>query len=202
MLGSSVLPDLLETMQTVLLRSTLAYRFDLRGISGIEHMQLGKSLDLAESQAQYFRAEAGAAHAEQQRVLELGLLYVSSNFFEEIELGKLLLCDVQPAQPLRFVAARPDGGVALPEPPDFVALLPIIQRRFDESFQFVWEHVELGIEAHARTPAVLPVASRSCLNASAKSFTPSTTSFSVTSFMEMPPFSCEAITLSAFSTIS
>src|ERR1700730_3699112 len=165
-------------------------------------MQFGESLDLAESQAQDFGAETGAAHAEQQSVLELGFLYVGSNFFEQVELGKPLLRDVHPAQPLRFVSAGPDGGVALPEPPDLVVLFPIIQRSFDDSFQFIWEHVELGIEAHARTPAVLPVASSKCLNASAKSFTPSTTSFSVTSLMEMPAFSSEAMTLAASSTFS
>ena len=75
MLGSSVLPDLLETMQIVLLRSIfLLDRLDLRGIGGIQNVQLGEALDLAEGQPQNFRAKARAAHAEQQRMLELGLL--------------------------------------------------------------------------------------------------------------------------------
>src|SRR4029077_1632033 len=71
--------------------------FDLRGVRGIQHVQRGKALDLPESHAQNFRAKAGAAHAQQQRMLELGLLYVRRNFFEDVELRKLLFGDVQPA---------------------------------------------------------------------------------------------------------
>src|SRR6266404_679181 len=165
-------------------------------------MQFGKPFDLAEGHAQNFRTQARAAHAQQQHVLELGSVYVGSNFLEDIDLSKLSFDDVQPAQPLRFVGAGPNGSVPLPQPPHLVVLFPIIKRGFDERFQFLWKHVELGVKAHARTPAVLPVASNNCLNASAKSFTPSTTSFSVTSFMEMPAFSSEAITLAASSTFS
>ncbi len=71
--------------------------FDLRGVSGIQHVQRGETLDLAKSHAQNFRAEAGPAHAQQQRMLELGLLYVGGDFLEHIELRKLLFGDVQPA---------------------------------------------------------------------------------------------------------
>src|SRR6267378_1246716 len=165
-------------------------------------MQFGETFDFPKGHAQNFGAQAGAAHAQQQHVLELGFLYVSCNFLEDVNSGKLFFDNVQPAQPLRFIGAGPNGSVPLPQPPDLVVLFPIIKRSFDERFQFLWKHVELGIKAHARTPAVLPVASSSCLNASAKSFTPSTTSFSVTSFMEMPAFSSEAITLEASSTFS
>src|SRR5882757_8467927 len=154
-------------------------------------MQFGETFDFPKGHAQNFRAKAGATHAQQQHVLELGFLYVGCNFLEDVNLSKLFFDDVQPTQPLRFVGAGPDGSVPLPQPSNLVVLFPIIKRGFDQRFQFFWKHVELGIEAHARTPAVLPVASSNCLNASAKSFTPSTTNFSVTSFMEMPAFSSE-----------
>src|SRR5258705_3312191 len=165
-------------------------------------MQFGKPFDLAERHPQNFRTQARAAHAQQQRVLELGFFYVGCNFLEDVNLGKLFFDNVQPTQPLRFVGAGPDGSVALPKPPDLVVLFPIIKRSFDQRFQFLWKHVELGVKAHARTPAVLPVASSNCLKASAKRLTPSTTSFSVTSFMEMPAFSSEVMTLAASSTFS
>src|SRR6267154_6541281 len=165
-------------------------------------MQFGKPFDLAERHPQNFWAEAGAAHAQQQRVLELGFFYVGCNFLEGVSLSNLFFDNVQPTQPLRLIGASPNGRVPLPQPLNLVVLFPIIKRGFDERFQFLWKHVELGVKAHARTPAVLPVASINCLKASAKSFTPSTTSFSVTSFMEMPAFSSEVMTLAASSTFS
>src|SRR5258708_3972217 len=105
-------------------------------------------------------------------------------------------------QPLFFDASVPARVVTLPQPPNLLVLLPILKRSLDQTFQLLRQHVALGIKAHARTPAVLPVASSNCLNASAKSFTPSSTSFSVTSFMEMPAFSSEAITFAASSPFS
>src|SRR5712671_1495754 len=165
-------------------------------------MQFGETFDFPKGHAQNFGAQAGSAHAQQQRVLELGFLYVGCNSLEDINLSKLFFDNVQPTQPLRFIGASPNGRVPLPQPPNLVVLFPIIKRSFDQRFQSLWKHVELGIKAHARTPAVLPVASSNCLKASAKSFTPSTTSFSVTAFTEMPAFSSEVMTLAASSTFS
>ncbi len=39
-------------------------RLDLRGIGGIENVQLGKSVDFTEGEPQDFRAKARASHAE------------------------------------------------------------------------------------------------------------------------------------------
>ena len=58
------------------------------------------------------------------------------------------------------------------------------------------------MQAHACTPAVFPVASKSEWKASANSLTPSTTSFSVASFIEIPAFSRFAMVLTAASTFS
>src|SRR6266404_5473923 len=165
-------------------------------------MQFGGTFDFPKGHTQNFGAEAGATHAQQQHVLELRFLHIGGKIFEDVKLGKLFFNDVQPTQPLRFVGAGTNRRVPLPQPPDLVVLFPIIKRSFDERFQFLWKHVKLGVKAHARTPAVLPVASSNCLKASAKSLTPSTTSFSVTSFMEMPAFSKEAMTLEASSPFS
>src|ERR1700747_1872991 len=135
-------------------------------------------------------------------MLEFGLLHIGRNFFEDLELGKLLFGDIQPAQPLPFVAARPDRRIAPPQAPNLLVPIPVIKRSLDEIFQLLRQHVALGIKTHARTPAVLPVASSNCLNASAKSFTPSTTSFSGTSFMEIPAFSSASMVLAASSRFS
>ena len=72
MLGSSVVPDLLETMNSVFARSTLfSDCLDLRRIGGIEHVQLREACDLAEGHRQHFRTQTGTAHAQQQDVGEV-----------------------------------------------------------------------------------------------------------------------------------
>ena len=42
-------------------------------------MQLGVAFDFAEGHAQNFGTQAGAAHAEEQSMLEAGFFYVGSN---------------------------------------------------------------------------------------------------------------------------
>ena len=77
MLGSSVVPDLLETMNSVLRQIDFVLeRLDLRRIGGVEHVKLGKAGDLAEGFFEDFGAKAGAAHAEQKDVGEAVRLYV------------------------------------------------------------------------------------------------------------------------------
>src|SRR6202047_829202 len=115
---------------------------------------------------------------------------------------ELPLRNPQPPEQLAFVGAGPQRGVALPQAAHLVILFPIRDGGLNQSFQLLGQEVELAVEAHARTPAVLPVASNNCAKASAKSLTPSTTSFSVTSFMEIPAFSSEAMVFAASSTFS
>ena len=54
--------------------------FYLRGVGGVENVQLGVAFDFAKGHAQNFRAQAGAAHAEQKCVLEACFFYVGGNF--------------------------------------------------------------------------------------------------------------------------
>jgi len=66
------------------------FRFDghdLGGVGGIENVQLGKPFALSKCHAQDFRAKAGAAHAEKQRVLETRLLHVGGNLLQGIDVG-------------------------------------------------------------------------------------------------------------------
>ena len=80
--------------------------FDLRGIGGVEHVQLGKPWNLAEGHAQHFRAQARAAHAEQQHVREAPLL----DFFGD--LAAVAACcaicsSVMPSQPSQLASSVP-----------------------------------------------------------------------------------------------
>src|SRR6266849_323650 len=133
--------------------------FDLHRVGGIEDVEFGEALDFAEGQTKDFRAEAGATHAEKKRVLELGFFYIGSDFLEDVELRELLFGDVQPAEPIAFVVAGPKGGVALQEAAHLVIFFPIRDGGLNQSVQLFGEEVKLAVEAHACTPAVLPVAS-------------------------------------------
>jgi hypothetical protein len=126
MLGSSVLPDLLETMQIVLLRSTLFWMALIcAGIGGIEHVQLGEALDLTEGEAQHFRAQTGAAHAQQQSVLEFGFLDVRGDGLQRGDILDLFVADGQPPEPLVFVGTAPQRGIFLPQPRNLIVALPV-----------------------------------------------------------------------------
>ena len=93
----------------VLERSIFAFDgFDLRGIGGVQNVQFRVACDFAERHAQNFRTQAGAAHAQQQRVLEAGLFYVGGNVLQRGNVGELFLGDSQPAQPLVFIGAGPE----------------------------------------------------------------------------------------------
>ena len=71
MLGSSVEPDLLGDDEEGVGEVDLVLEgLHLRGVGGIEDEQLGEAVDLAEGHLEHFGAQAGSAHAEQQRVLE------------------------------------------------------------------------------------------------------------------------------------
>ncbi len=107
MFGSSVVPDLLETMNRRLRQIDLVLEcLDLRRIGGIEHVQFGEAGDLAESHAQHFRAQARSAHAEQQDVGEAFFLHVCDCGAQLVAVRDLLLGDAEPAQPLGFVGRR------------------------------------------------------------------------------------------------
>src|SRR5262249_30072249 len=114
----------------------------------------------------------------------------------------LLVDDAQPAEPAGFVCTGPQRSILLPKALYLVVLLPVADGRGYRVSQILRQLVFLCIDTHACTPAVLPVTSSSCANASANSLTPSTTSLSVISFMEMPTSAKVVIVRSALATSS
>ena len=71
MLGSSVEPDLLETMKSVCAEIDGGFeRLDLRRVGGVEDVELGEARDLPERRLHHLGAEARAPHAEQRQVRE------------------------------------------------------------------------------------------------------------------------------------
>jgi hypothetical protein len=82
-------------------------RPDLRGIGGVEHVQPRESLNLAERQRQHLRTQAGAAHAEQENVAKPALANVGGDLAKLLNIGQLLVDNVQPAHPLALVFSGP-----------------------------------------------------------------------------------------------
>ena len=82
----------------------------------VEHVQADPAI--AERAAQHLRAEAGAAHAQQDRVRDAGVLDLRAEGAEIVALGGQALRDVQPAEPvreLRRALRGPQRAVALPQ---------------------------------------------------------------------------------------
>ena len=108
---------------------------DLRGVGGIEYVEPRKAGLLAESEGQNLRAKARSAHPEEQDVAEASALYFGRQFFELANVRQLLLSDVEPSQPGRFVFARPERLVVIPETFYFVAGLPVAKVFFYRTVQ-------------------------------------------------------------------
>ncbi len=112
--GSSVEPDLLDTMNIVRLQVDLLFESPPLCAGSVESrtMQIRKSRTAAKRQAQYFRAQAGSAHAQQQRVLESGRLDFRGKFFEARPSCELL--PAIPSQPSHCASSVPVQTVASP----------------------------------------------------------------------------------------
>ena len=108
MFGSSVVPDLLETMQTVRVRSSSCSRA-LTCAGSVESRMRSSGMALAarEREREQLRTEARATHAEQQRVVEARPGDVPRDAVEPLGVRELVLGHVEPAEPLRLVGARP-----------------------------------------------------------------------------------------------
>ena len=76
-LGSSVEPDLLETMKSVFFRSTLFSKPSPGRIGRIEHVKFWEPADRAEGRLDYFRTEARSPHSQQQDMGEARTLGAS-----------------------------------------------------------------------------------------------------------------------------
>src|SRR5437588_10243020 len=91
-------------------------------------MQARKSLYLAKSLFQDFGAKARTSHTEQKNVAKILFADLICKTLELVLLFKLLFVDIEPSQPLGLIAVRPQRRIALPEPLDFPARAPIIDR--------------------------------------------------------------------------
>ena len=89
--------------------------FNLRRIGRIENVQCREVRDAAKRHAQHFGTKAGAAHAEEQDMLETALLHFFRNLLQLILLPNLLFDNIEPAQPTGFIRARPQRRIVLPE---------------------------------------------------------------------------------------
>src|SRR6266478_2494633 len=130
------------------------FRFDgldLRGVGGIENVQLGKTFDLSEGHAQNFGTEAGATHPQQERMLESRLLHVLGDPLESVNVGELLFGDGEPAEPITLVGATPERSILLPKARNFIILLPLFERRSNRPCKRTGQLVGLAVYTHART---------------------------------------------------
>ena len=117
MFGSSVEPDLLETMKSVRREIDLGLdRPDLRRIGRIEHEQLRRSGDRAERLLPDFGTQTRAAHPEQERVCEAFRCDLLLEVEQRLHPFDLLVDDAEPSDPARLVGARPQRCVAGEQP--------------------------------------------------------------------------------------
>jgi hypothetical protein len=97
---------------------------DLLGVGGVEDVERGEVRLAAEGERKHLRAEAGAAHAEEEDVAEAAGFDVCCEGGEAGEIGVLALDNVDPAHPFLLAVAGPEGGVALPEAGELVIGVP------------------------------------------------------------------------------
>src|SRR5579859_1782398 len=155
-------------------------------------MQFGMSRLLAVGNLQHLRTQAGAAHAQQQRMRKACLGGVGSGGGKLRELLKLLFDNAQPADPFVFIVAGPEGWIAAPETGHFVSGLPVVERRLHRLRERRRKFPAGGLDHRFRAHRFLffcSTAAISLANASAKRLMASSRSWSVTFCMEMPAFS-------------
>ena len=110
-------------------------RPDLGRVRRVQHGELGPSGERPEGHAEDLGAEARASHPEKQDVGEARLPDVLGDAPELAHPPDLLVDDPEPSEPARLVGARPEGGVARPEPPDLALLAPLAERGRDRGLE-------------------------------------------------------------------
>src|SRR5262245_12710982 len=91
-------------------------------------MKLGMAELLSKRHLQNFGAEAGPAHAQQERMFETATDGVSGDLGQALQVGGLIFSHMQPAQPLIFLVAGPERSIAFPQAVDLIVVLPVLQR--------------------------------------------------------------------------
>ena len=106
---------------------------DLRGVGAVEHVKPGPTRLPPKSGGKDFRAQARAAHTEQDNVSEAALLHLAGKALKAVDIGQLFLDDPQPADPFVFVRSGPQGFVPGPQAPDVATFAPglhfVVERR-------------------------------------------------------------------------
>ena len=120
-LGSSVLPDLEETINSVLPRSTArSSALICEGWVLSSMWKRGQPLR-SEPLAEYFRSRLDPPIPSRARSVKPRCLASAANR-QPVDIGKLLLYDVQPAKPFVLVRPGPQRFVARPKAPNAAAL--------------------------------------------------------------------------------
>ena len=107
----------------------------------------GKPGQLAERPPNHLRPQARAAHPQQQHVREPAGAHGLRHLAEPLGVRQLVVGDPQPAQPLRLVAAAPQGWIALPEAANVPRGLPVGQRAGDGGAHRNRQRVREAIDA-------------------------------------------------------
>src|ERR1700740_3319479 len=151
MFGSSVLPDLLDTMQIVRLRSTWAsIALICAGSVESSTCNVGKPLILPKVMRSTSGQRLDPPIPSSSACLNLAFFTSAATFLKPLVVAHLFFDDAHPAQPLTFVASGPYRGVTLPETPDLIVLLPIVKARVDALLKFLRQPGPLGVKAHGR----------------------------------------------------
>ena len=81
--------------------------------------------------AEHFRAQARSSHSQQDKIAKSALLHFLRKAQQTVNIGQLLLYDVQPADPFVLVGPGPQRLVAGPKPANSPVLAPDLHLRVE-----------------------------------------------------------------------
>ena len=120
---------------------------DLPRVGGIEDREVGETVLHAEAQPEDLRAQAGPAHAQQQRVA-----IAPPHLFGKSPHVRAVRGDPEPAQPARLARRCPQGLVAVPESARVPFGNPALREPLHALAQVQGEIFELGIQGSQGDP--------------------------------------------------
>ena len=103
-------------------------RGDLRRDGRVEDVQLGRAGLASEGASQHLGTQAGAAHAEQQRVREAVPADAGGDVPERGQERAAGVDGAEPAEPPGFVGAGPERRVLVPQPARAAGAVPLLRR--------------------------------------------------------------------------
>ena len=186
MLGSSVEPDLLETMNSVFGEIDRVFeRHDLRRIGRVEHQQLGRARDAAERFAPAPRGTGSSRPCRAARTWVKPSLSISSrSAVSACDVSSCCVDDGEPAEPAGLVAAGPERRIARQQAARAALLVPFRRASRPPPSARRRQRERVRTCRHARALASRlrrSTASSSFVNGSTNFLTPSARSSSVTS---------------------